>query len=55
MTGPGPRYTREEVLDALERGGSVKGAAAFLQVSRQTLYDYLRRYSIEVKRALKAA
>lgn len=55
MSGPGPRYSREEVLAALERAGSVKGAAELLKVSRPTVYDYLRRYDIQVKRALRAA
>ncbi len=55
MTGPGLRFTREEVLLALERAGSVKGAAELLQVSRPTVYSYLKRYEIEVQRHLKAA
>lgn len=55
MTGPSALWNRDQVLDALERGGSVKAAAALLKVSRTTLYDYLRRYEIEVKRAITAA
>jgi transcriptional regulator of acetoin/glycerol metabolism len=33
----------------------VAGAAALLGCSRRTLYDYLRRYRIEVRRALIAS
>lgn len=55
MSGPGPRYSREEVLEALERAGSVKRTAELLKISRTAVYDYLKRYEIEVKRALRAA
>lgn len=49
---PGPTRTREQVVDALARAGSVKEAAELLGVSRTTLYDYLRRYDIKVRRGV---
>jgi transcriptional regulator of acetoin/glycerol metabolism len=56
MTGPVPLKSREQVQAALDEAGTIAGAARLLQVSRPTVYDYLRRYRItEWKRSTKAA
>lgn len=49
MTGPAPRHDEAAVRAALIEAGSIAGAARLLHVSRKTVYDYLRRYSIEVE------
>ena len=56
MTGPVPLKTSEQVQAALDEAGTIAGAARLLQVSRPTVYDYIRRYGItEWKRSAKAA
>lgn len=48
MTGTAVRHDAASVRAALSEGGSVAAAARILGVSRKTVYEYLRRYSIEV-------
>ena len=55
MTIKTPRFTEQEVRDALRREGSVKKAAIALSVSRQTFYEYLRHYDIQLERRTLAA
>lgn len=55
MSGPAPKNTEQEVRKALEAAGSVKAAAVLLGVSRRTVYEYIRRYEIKVRRDLIAA
>jgi transcriptional regulator of acetoin/glycerol metabolism len=54
-TGPGLRFSEAEIRSALKDGRSVAGAALLLGCSRKTVYEYLRRYRIEVTRALIAS
>lgn len=51
-TGPALRFSEGEVRRALEAGGSVAGAALLLGCSRKTVYEYLRRFQITVRRQI---
>ena len=43
--GKRPQWTPEEVIEAIvDAGGIVTAAALRLQCSRQTIYDYMKRY-----------
>lgn len=55
MTIKTPRFTEQEVRDALRQGQSVKQAALALGVSRQTFYEYLKHYQIQLERRTIAA
>jgi molybdate transport repressor ModE-like protein len=52
VSGTAVRYTEEQVRQALNQAGSITGAAKLLGVSRKTVWTYLQRYRIEVRRAL---
>ncbi len=47
-----PKYTREQVLAAVEKGITVLGTAKVLKVSTDAVYAYARRWS-SVAKALK--
>lgn len=53
MTGPAPLHDELAVRAALSEAGSVAGASRLLGVSRKTVYEYLRRYSIEMSPATR--
>jgi len=52
VSGTAVRYTEEQVRQALKEARSITGAARLLGVSRKTVWTYLQRYQIEVRREL---
>lgn len=47
--------TAQELRDAINRAGSIEGAAALLgNVHRTTLYRWLRQHNIETRRVIVA-
>ena len=56
MTQPRPiRPTRDELIEALERAGSITAAAVALGVSRKTVHVWIRDLGITVQRGVVKA
>jgi molybdenum-dependent DNA-binding transcriptional regulator ModE len=55
MSGTAVRYTEDQVRQALDEARSITGAAKLLGVSRKTVWTYLQRYGIEVRRQVVTA
>ena len=54
MSGTAPLFTEAEVRQAINQSATLKAAAALLGVSRQTLYRYMEKYEITVRRNIAA-
>lgn len=47
LSGPNRRFTEQQIRDAIDRAGTVQGAAVLLGVHRKTVWEYLKRYGIK--------
>lgn len=53
MRPPKFNYSKEELETLLTREGGIAGAAKFLDVTRPTLYAYMRKLGVQTKKELK--
>ena len=50
-----PRFTEQQIREALNQEGSIAKAARALGISRQTFHEYLKHYGINRERRTVAA